>query len=93
VLDATRIFDGVKVVLKRILAMGDEFRIAMHLSSAKMRSDPRNRTVPILDVIPIHGNTEEVFLVMPYLREFHSPPFHCQAEFIESIRQLLQVGT
>ena len=90
-LDATRIHDGAKVVLKRVLAEGDEIRISLHLSSAQMRSDARNRTVPILDVIPVNGHTEEVFLVMPYLRQFHSPPFHCRAEFIEALRKLLQV--
>jgi hypothetical protein len=93
VLDATRIQDGGKVVLKRVRAMGDEIRIALHLSSPHMRSDPRNRTVPILDVVPIHGHPEEVFLVMPYLRQFHSPPFHCRAEFIEALRQFFQVST
>jgi hypothetical protein len=91
VLDATRTNDGAKVVLKRVRAIGDEIHIALHLSSAQMRSDPRNRTVAILDVIPIHGHTEEVFLVMPYLRQFHSPPFHCRAEFVEALRQFLQV--
>ena len=90
-LDATRIHDGVKVVLKRVRAMGDEIRIALYLSSDKLRSDPRNRTVPILDVIPVHDDPEVVFLVTPYLHEFHSPPFHCRAEFIEAIRQFLQV--
>jgi hypothetical protein len=92
VLDAIRIRDGIKVVLKRVSATTDEIGITLHLSSAHMRSDPRNRTVHILDVIPIRYNDEEhVFLVMPYLRKFDSPPFHCRSEFVESLRQLLQV--
>jgi hypothetical protein len=92
VLDAIRICDGIKVVLKRVPATTDEIGITLHLSSAHMRSDPRNRTVHIIDVIPIRYNDEEhVFLVMPYLREFDSPPFHCRSEFVESLRQLLQV--
>jgi hypothetical protein len=72
--------------------MGDEIHIALYLSSPQMRSDPRNRTVVILDVIPIHGDSEQVILVMPYLRQFHSPPFHCRAEFVEAMRQFIQVG-
>ncbi|KIM88366.1 hypothetical protein PILCRDRAFT_255150 [Piloderma croceum F 1598] len=90
VLDAIRIRDGMKVVLKRVPATTDEIGITLYLSSAHMRSDPRNRTVHILDVIPIrYDNEEYVFLVMPYLREFYSPPSHCRSEFIESLRQLL----
>jgi hypothetical protein len=92
VLDAIRIHDGKKVVLKRVPATTDEISITLHLTSAYMRSDPRNRTVPILDVIPIRHNDEEhVFLVMLYLREFDSPPFHCRSEFVEALRQLLRV--
>jgi hypothetical protein len=71
--------------------MGEEIRIALHLSSVQMRSDPRNRTVSVLDVIPVHDDPEVVFLVMPYLRGFHSPPFHCRGEFVEAFRQFLHV--
>jgi hypothetical protein len=94
VLDAIRIRDGKKVVLtrKRVPATTDEIGITLHLTSAHTRSDPRNRTVHILDVISIRHNDEEhVFLVMPYLRQFNSPPFHCRSEFVESLRQLLRV--
>jgi hypothetical protein len=92
VLDAIRIRDGIKVVLKRVSATTDEISITLHLTSAHMRSDPRNRTVHILDVIPIRYSDEEhVLLVMPYLREFDSPPFHCRSEFVEALRQLLLV--
>ena len=90
-LDATRIRDGAKVVLKRVLAMGEEIRIALYLSSVQMLSDPRNRTISVLDVIPVHNDPEVVLLIMPYLREFHSPPFHCRAEFVEAFRHFLHV--
>ena len=91
-LDAIRIRDGIKVVLRRVPAMGDKIGIALHLPSIHMRSALRNRTVHILDVVPIHNDDEHIFLVMPYLREFYSPPFHCRAEFVEALRQLLQVS-
>jgi hypothetical protein len=83
--------DGVKVVLKRVGAMSEEISIALHLSSAKMRSDRRNRSAPVLAVISAPDDTKNVLLVMPYLRPFNSPPFHCRGEFIEAIRQLLEV--
>jgi hypothetical protein len=90
VLDATRVTDGVKVVLKRVHSDGDEVQIALHLSSVEMSSDPRNRTVPILDVITLPDD-KYVLLVMPYLRIFNTPPFHCRGEVVEALRQLLQV--
>ena len=88
-MDATTT-DGVKVVLKRVRAASDEIRIALHLSSATMRSDPRNRSVPVLAVVSLQDD-ENVLIVMPYLRPFHSPPFHCRGEFIEALRQFLKV--
>ena len=91
VLDATRVKDGVKVVMKRVPSTGEEIQIALYLSSVDMRSDPRNRTVPILDVMALPDDTEHVLLVMPYLRIFNAPPFHCRAEVVEALRQLLQV--
>ncbi|KIM71401.1 hypothetical protein PILCRDRAFT_17110 [Piloderma croceum F 1598] len=79
VLDATRVKDNVKVVLKRVFSDGDEIRIALYLSSVEMTSDPRNRTVPILDVISLPDD-KYVLLVMPFLRIFNTPPFHCRDE-------------
>ena len=90
-MDAIRIEDGFKVVLKRVPAASDEIRIALHLSSDRMRSDTRNHTVPILDVIHLPDDKANVLLVMPYLRTFHTPPFHCRSEVVEALRQFLQV--
>ena len=91
VLDATRVKDGLKVVMKRVPSTGNEIGIALHLSSTEMRSDPRNRTVPILDVVALPDDTGHVLLVMPYLRVFNTPPFHCRAEVVEALRQFLHV--
>ena len=83
--------DGVKVVLKRVRAMSSEVRIALYLSSPQMRADPRNRSVPILDIVYIPDEMDTVLIVMPYLRRFHEPPFHCRGEVIEALRQFLKV--
>jgi len=93
VIDATRTKNSVKVVLKCIRVESDEFRIALYLSSSKLLSDPRNHTVPISDIISLPEDKEYVLLVMPYLRVFNKPPFHCCAEFVEAFRQFLQVFT
>jgi hypothetical protein len=71
--------------------MSEEFRISMLLSSPEMRSDSQNNMVPIIDIIPVPGKDDYVLLVMPYLRVFDTPRFHCKAEIVEAIRQFLQV--
>jgi hypothetical protein len=91
VLDATRVKDGARVVLKCVPAPGRELNIALSLSSTEMRSDPRNHTVPIFDVVTLPDNKDNVLLVMPHLRIFNTPPFHCRGEVVEALRQFLQV--
>lgn len=58
-----------------------------------MRSDPRNHSVPLLDVIPLPGDDEHALIVMPLLYEFSKPPFARRAEVIEAVRQFLQVSS
>ncbi|KAJ7512950.1 kinase-like domain-containing protein [Mycena galericulata] len=87
VLDATRIDDGKKVILKRIETDSDEMAIVKYLDS--VRTDPRNRTIPILDIFPMPDSPWS-FLVMPYCRRFIYPPFHCRNEFVEAMTQFLE---
>ncbi|CAK5278249.1 unnamed protein product [Mycena citricolor] len=87
VLDATRIADGKKVVLKRIESDHPEIGICRHLQS--LRDDPRNRTIPILDFLVL-PETRWTIIVMPYARRFTFPPFHCPNEFIEAMTQYLE---
>ncbi|KAJ7512956.1 kinase-like domain-containing protein [Mycena galericulata] len=87
VLDATRIHDGKKVILKRLETDGDEIAIVKYLDS--VRTDPRNRTIPILDIFAM-PNSPWSFLVMPYCRRFDYPPFHCRNEFFEAMSQFLE---
>lgn len=91
IIDAIRMEDGVKVVL-RIVPVGSlELAMMMHLSSPKMPSDPRNHTVPVLGTIPIPGEeNDRVFVISPVLRWFHSPDFHCRREFADAFRQILE---
>lgn len=93
-MDATRITDGSKVVLKRISAGGNEHRIITYLSSPQMRYDFRNRIAPVIQFIPLSGaarHANDVLLVMPYLRQFDTPPFHCCSEVLDALCQFLQV--
>jgi hypothetical protein len=86
-LDALCIKDNQKVVLKRV--NGKELKIFRLLDA--LRSDARNHTIPLLDVIPFPG-TEWTFVVMPYCRRFNSPLFHCQDEFIDAMTQYIEVS-
>lgn len=68
-----------------------EMQTAVFFSLKSMRIDPRNCAVPVLDVLVLPDDKESAFLIMPFLRRFHTPPFHCRAEFVEAVRQLFQV--
>jgi len=83
---------SVKMVTRKPVQglAGDELRIILYLSSVEMRSNSRNRTVPILDVIALPDD-KYVLLVMPFLRVFDTPPFHCRWEVVEALRQFMQV--
>lgn len=93
VLDAVRTKDNTKVVLRITRSDTDELSLAKRLCDPTLLQNPRNHTVPILDIIPIPDDDEKrVFIVMPMLRNFYSLPFHCRSEFVEALRQLLEAG-
>ncbi|KAJ7664368.1 kinase-like domain-containing protein, partial [Mycena polygramma] len=89
VIDATRIHDGRKVVLKCVPTDEEEISIIRYLNSPSMRLDPRNHTIPLLDSFPM-PESPWTFLVMPYGRRFNYPPFHCRNEFLEAMTQFLE---
>ncbi|KAJ7054436.1 hypothetical protein C8F01DRAFT_490286 [Mycena amicta] len=90
VLDAIRIKDGKKVVLKRVETTSLELQMLQFLASENMRKDPRNRTVPLLDTICLPHDPGTVLMVMVHGRRFNYPPFHCRGEFFHALFQLLQ---
>ncbi|KIJ27330.1 hypothetical protein M422DRAFT_784939 [Sphaerobolus stellatus SS14] len=90
IIDAIRIADNSKVILKLVKTTREEIPIARYLSSPSLRSDNRNRAVHILDFIPLPKTDEKAFLVMPLHRHFNNPPFSFVSEILEALRQLLQ---
>ncbi len=93
VLDAVRMKDGVKVVIRITHTDTTELSMAKRLCSSELLHEPRNHTVPILDVIPIPDDEDKrVFMVMPMLKLFHDPELHCRSEFVDAFRQLLEAG-
>lgn len=87
-MDALRICDNTRVVFKKVDTASDEIPIAVYLSSL---SDPRNRTVPISDIIILPHDDTLALLVMPMLLQFSALPFLRVGEFAEAVHQFLQV--
>ncbi|KAF8217719.1 hypothetical protein K438DRAFT_2006766, partial [Mycena galopus ATCC 62051] len=88
VIDAIRIEDEKKVVMKWLAANSSEVRCIRYLSNISI-SDPRNRTIPVLQILPL-PNDIDVLVIMPYGRRFNHPAFHCRGEFAEAMRQFLE---
>ncbi|KIM39288.1 hypothetical protein M413DRAFT_447232 [Hebeloma cylindrosporum] len=88
-IDATRTNDSLKVVIRQVPTHTDELPLLALLSSPELQADPRNCTVPILDVIILPGNDELALIVMPMLRDFGDLPFRRVGEVVEMFEQLV----
>lgn len=88
VLDAVRTVDGLTVVLRKATTWSDEVPILQRLND--LHSDPRNRTVPILDTILLPDSDEHVLLVIPLLHSYYDPPFTSPAQVVQALLQLLE---
>jgi serine/threonine protein kinase len=91
VLDAVRVEDNKRVVIKQVEAGSDEVAICRMLSSPELRNDPHNHAVPVLDYFTKDDEPQHGFLVMPLLRKFDDPPFGTVGEVVDFVRQMLQV--
>ncbi|KAI0358579.1 hypothetical protein OH77DRAFT_1578883 [Trametes cingulata] len=92
ILDATRVSDNSSVVLKRVKKSTNprEVEIIKHLSSDDLKSDPRNHTVPLLDVFLVPDDPDVTILVMPLLRPRNDPPWSTVGEVIAFLSQIFQ---
>ncbi|KAF4618701.1 hypothetical protein D9613_010146 [Agrocybe pediades] len=90
-LNAIRIRDGKKVVLKRV-SVDIDVPILEFLHSPEFAADPRNNTVPLLDVIYLPDDENTALIVIPLLLHFNAlaAPFRFVSEFVEAIDQFLQ---
>ncbi|KAL5513758.1 hypothetical protein ACEPAH_4159 [Sanghuangporus vaninii] len=89
VIDAIRLSDGMRVSIKKLRKGSKELEIARYLDSEELRKDPRNITVPLLDVFREEEDTME-FMVMPLLKSFDDPSFSSVDEVIDFMKQTLQ---
>ncbi|KAJ7225828.1 hypothetical protein GGX14DRAFT_641245, partial [Mycena pura] len=84
--DARRCADDARVGLKRV----DLEELAALQYMRSLPSTPQNRTVPLLDIIPLQ-NPKWVLIVMPFLGGFHEPPFQRLDEVIYALHQIMTI--
>jgi len=61
------------------------------LSAKELRADPRNHSVPIIEVIDDPEDDTKSYMVMPLLRAADSPSFQFVKEIIDFVDQILEV--
>ncbi|KAF5329164.1 hypothetical protein D9611_013212 [Ephemerocybe angulata] len=88
--DAIRVADGQKVVLKHIPTSSEELSISSFVSSYPQTEDRRNHCVPLLDVILIPACETHVLIVIPLLYEHNEIPFRHAGELLEITIQLTE---
>lgn len=91
-MDAQRLSDGKTVYLKHTSKDSPEIEIGQLFSSEKLRHDPRNHCLPVLDVLKNDDDPEHVILVIPWLRRIDSPEPASVRECVDFIQQTLEVG-
>lgn len=96
VFDGRRVTDGAYVYMKRISqtrgkGVPDELEILQYLLSEPLRSDPRNRSMPILDILHIPNEPGEMVVVTPMFRPFYSPKFQTFGEAVAFFTQIFEV--
>ncbi|KAI0045022.1 hypothetical protein FA95DRAFT_1496145 [Auriscalpium vulgare] len=90
VTDATRIADGKLVCIKKISTGNKESNTALLLRSKQRREDPRNHSVPILDVLEDPDDSAVSYMVMPFFHPMDDPPFESVDEIVDFVDQVLE---
>ncbi|KAJ7680929.1 hypothetical protein DFH06DRAFT_1077918 [Mycena polygramma] len=91
-IDATRMEDGALVMLKVISKAEHphEASIFQYFSSPELASDPRNRSIPLLDQLSPPDDEDKVIFVMKLMRIFDSPRFDTFGEVVEFFHQIFE---
>ena len=79
------------VYIKRVKTGDNESRIATMMWSEDLRHDPRNHSVPVLDIFQDDEDPTISYLVMPFLRLIDRPAFDLVEEMVDFIDQILEV--
>jgi hypothetical protein len=78
--------------------MKHEYDMTTLVSGPKLASDPTNHCASLLDATALpdiqqKGYEMDFLIVLPVLRDFEDPRFHCRLEFYDALRQFLEVCT
>ncbi|KAJ7649360.1 kinase-like domain-containing protein [Mycena polygramma] len=88
VLDATRMSDGIQVVLKMVKWPSNEVYIAEFLTD---HPGANKHVVPVLEVIIMPDDGRRAFMVMPRMRQCNeNPDFETVGEVMEFVQQVLE---
>ncbi|KAJ6464798.1 kinase-like domain-containing protein [Mycena vitilis] len=92
IMDAVRIADGQKVMLKYVSTKDnpDEVNIALLFCSPPHAGSPSNHCVPIYQVLQDPDDDDIQILVMPFLVPFYRPKFDTVGEAIDCFRQVFE---
>ncbi|KAK2463765.1 hypothetical protein APHAL10511_004203 [Amanita phalloides] len=89
-MDAIRIVDGKRVMLKKVGPNELEISVFFKHSHATITKDARNHCTPIFDVLEVPYEEATAIVVMPFLRPFYTPRFETRGELLEFFRQIFE---
>ncbi|KAJ7616852.1 hypothetical protein DFH06DRAFT_1012747 [Mycena polygramma] len=92
VMDAERTSDGQKVMLKVVSTERHPFevKIAQLLAGPPHEGKPRNRSIPVFEVLQDPEDDDKQILVMPLLLRFNQPIFDTVREVVDCFRQIFE---
>ncbi|KAL5536267.1 hypothetical protein ACEPAF_88 [Sanghuangporus sanghuang] len=90
VMDAVKISDGRRVVLKRVRSNSGELDIHRFLSEPQRLEHPRNHAAPLLDEFADTEDPNFTYIVLPLLLYYYRPDFYFVDEVVDFFRQLLE---
>ncbi|KAH9479885.1 hypothetical protein JR316_0008518 [Psilocybe cubensis] len=92
IIDAVKLSDGSRVVLKRIkrTSRSNEHNMLMFFGTGSLASSSRNHCVPVLATLYPPSERSWIIVVMPLLREYDSPRFDTVGEAVECFRQIFE---
>ncbi|KAF5315419.1 hypothetical protein D9619_007421 [Psilocybe cf. subviscida] len=88
-LDAIRVKDGKRVVMKMVKTEKFELPLLLLLNEGVIRKHPDNKIVDVLDVLLRPDTDETALVVMPHLINFALIPFQFVSEVAEAFVQFL----
>ncbi|TFK74320.1 hypothetical protein BDN72DRAFT_893294 [Pluteus cervinus] len=92
VVDATRVTDGKRVLLKRIYTSDHPFEVEITklFSTEPLSRNPSNYCVQLLEVLNLPDEPDATLLVFPFLQHLTVLPFDTFGEIVDFIKQIFE---